>query len=276
MCAGNDMGLSLLRARGCLVPRCRPVDARSRGRCASLARLHLAEHSPCATKCRAPLSLLLQRVRRSTLPTACLTNTPGLRGLWRSGTTIRAAEAGAVGGIRGHFFLRLHRRRFARNIRAQTETRGNGRRLRARGPLQNSARHFPAAANPASSVRCESRRSPNPLLPNFVLPNFVLRNLVLLNPRSPNPRSRNSDKPIRDTETFPPAPSRSTHSRGALQKSDPAGRTRKSDPRPTSHCVAPARGKRDDRLRRPWQPAAPKPGTIPPQFLPRPRLRSRL
>src|ERR1700723_4169562 len=72
---------------------------------------------------------------------------------------------------------------------------------------------------------------------------------------------------------FRPAPSRSTRCRGAPQKSGPAGRTRKSDPRPTSHCLAPARGKWDGRLRRPSQRGALKPAPIRPQFLPRPRLR---
>src|SRR6202021_4203513 len=105
-------------------------------------------------------------------------------------------------------------------------------------------------------ARCESRHSPRPLLPNFFLPTLVL----------PTPRLPNFDKPIRDTETFLPAPSRSTHSRAAPQKSGPEGQTRKSNPPPPTNCVAPVRGKGDDRLRRPWQGAAPQPSTIRPQF----------
>src|SRR5579862_9227789 len=208
MCAGNDTGSSLLRALGRLVPMQRPGDARSRGRCALPARLHLAVGSPGATKFRVLLAPLRRRVRRTIPPTACPPYIPGRRVLSRSAMTILAAEAGAVCEIRGHFFLRPHRRRCARNIPVQTGTRGNGRRRRARGLLRNSVRHFPAAASPASSARCESRRSLSPLLPNLVLanlvlpnfglanlvlPNLVLLNLALMNPRLPNPRSRNSD-----------------------------------------------------------------------------------
>src|ERR1700736_1556829 len=152
------MGLIPPRAPGRLIPMNPPDAAQSHARCASLAPSHLAAHSPRPKKFLVLIAPSRPQVQRSAPPTAYLTNTPCPRLPAQSATTIHAAEAAAAPEIRVHFVSPPHRARSARNIPAQSETRGTGHPPHAHGPLQNCARHFPAAANQVSSVRCEFRR----------------------------------------------------------------------------------------------------------------------